>query len=313
MDVGALKEALGELNDLLPLLPDRVKAVLDDGETLREAGEELLDDIGEKQAHARELVDGAVAALDDLQQGATRQEAALQAAWSEVDGEVQALGELEGPLQAVRQAGQAVRAAMATLAQRLDAETAEVKAAHDTLKAAQDDLEGMAESAEAALGTLADDVTAAAQQLQGALQAAQGEVAAHVQALAAGAQAAAESVFSALQEAVGDLLPAADTQVRGGIDAFKSGLEAEVQALVARWQQRVEQELQTGIDAAVAELTTALEILQDGTQAAASDWEGTTGPLESVFTALGDNVPPLEGGVEQVKVAAQQVGLSWTA
>src|SRR4029450_810194 len=112
MDVAALKEALGELNDLLPQLPDRVKAVLDDGEALQEAGEELLDDVREKQGHAQELLDGAVGALDELQQDAARQEAAIEAAWSEVDGEVQALRELEAPLQAVQQAGQAARTAM---------------------------------------------------------------------------------------------------------------------------------------------------------------------------------------------------------
>jgi chromosome segregation ATPase len=313
MDVGALKEALGELNDLLPQLPDRVKAVLDEGDALREAGEGLLEDIREQQGHAQELLDGALASLGDLKQDAAQQEAAIQAAWSEVDGEVQALSGLEAPLQAVQQAGQAARAAMATLAQRLDAETAEVKAAHDKLKAAQDDLQAMAESAEGALANLAGDVTAAAQQLQGALQAAQAEVATHVQALASGAQSAGEAVLGALQEAVGDLLPSADTQVRGGIDAFKSSLETEVQSLIASWKQRVEQELQTGIDSAVSELTAALEVLQEGTRAAAGEWDGATAPLESVFTALGDNVPPLEGGVEQVKVAAQDVGLSWTA
>jgi hypothetical protein len=54
-------------------------------------------------------------------------------------------------------------------------------------------------------------------------------------------------------------------------------------------------------------------VLQEGGRAAASEWDGATTPLESVFTALGEHVPPLEGGVDQVKVAAERVGISWTA
>jgi predicted nucleic acid-binding Zn-ribbon protein len=77
-DADALKDSLGTLQDSLPVVPDKLKALLQEEATLRSATEELLRSLEEKQGEANELFMRLEVALAGIRRQATEQAVRLQ-------------------------------------------------------------------------------------------------------------------------------------------------------------------------------------------------------------------------------------------
>jgi len=77
-DADALKDSLGTLQDTLPVVPDKLKSLLQEEATLRASAEELQRSLEEKQSEATELFTRLEAALMGVRRQATEQTVLLQ-------------------------------------------------------------------------------------------------------------------------------------------------------------------------------------------------------------------------------------------
>ena len=77
-DADALKDSLGTLQDTLPVVPDRLKGLLQEEAALRSAAEDFLRSLDEKQAEASELFTRLEATLVGVRRQASEQAVLLQ-------------------------------------------------------------------------------------------------------------------------------------------------------------------------------------------------------------------------------------------
>jgi chromosome segregation ATPase len=307
----ALGEALNDLNDALPKLPERVREVLDAAHEVENEAEQLEAEVRDTDRRAKERFAAVEQDLGSLATEADAHQQALEEDLVEVEAQVQSLSDLDQAHANVEQMVAAVGAAMSGLQARLTEATSTLNQAHDQFEAGLKALEDKVRAGKEALGAAAERVAAEGQALGARLQQEQGEVAQHVSQVEGAAQAAVQQVDAALQGALGEL-PGLQARLQDALDGFRGDLRTGAQGLAEIWKERLESEVRAQVATAVEVVTGALGLLGEAATSAATEWTQAASPLENDFPAVDEDVRPLQGGVEQVKIAAETVGLNWS-
>jgi hypothetical protein len=307
----SLIETLPVLDEAVPALPGKIESVAKMGDEFHQAAQAAIGAFRQKRADAEALVEQVRQALESLREQATEQE--------------QHLTTLSGALeQAVEEEAAGIRDG----ADELHGAGEQAVAAFDQLEAdlvqAGDRVEGAQEDARSAVDAVAAEAGTSEQELEAATGAMVAAVGATRQAIEDGQELISQGVTTLkdamlrllgdAQERLGQTYQRLDevrAQQEKAVGEATSTLDAERRQLQQELQQRVEQDLQQALDpeleaaaAALAEMGQEVLTLQSATE---SERDG----LVERLTAVADRIPPLQGGAEQVKRAADQVGIAW--
>jgi chromosome segregation ATPase len=306
----ALGEALNKLNDTVPTLPERVHDVLEAAQAVDKEAEDLEEEVRDTERRAKERFAAIEQDLGAFASEAESHQQGLDEDLGEAEAEVQSLQELDQSHANLEQMVAAVGTAMGGLQARLSEATTALNQAHDVFEAGLKALEDKVRAGKEAVTAAAERVSSEGEALSARLQQEQGQVAQHVAQMEGAAHAAVQQVDAAAQAALGEL-PSLEARLQEALDGFRGDLRTGTEGLAEIWKERLEAEVRTQVATAVEAVTGALGMLRDSATAAANDWTQAAAPLETDFPAVDEDVRPLQGGVEQVKVAAETVGLNW--
>lgn len=307
----SLTETLPILDEAVPALPGKIESVAKKGDEFHQAAQQAIGGFRQKRAEADALVEQIRQALEALRDQATEQE--------------QHLATLSGALeQAIEEEATGIREG----ADELHGAGEQSVTAFDQLEAdlvqAGDRVEGAQEDARSAVDAVAAEAGTSEQELEAATSALVAAVGTTRQAIEDGQELISQGVAT-LKDAMLRLL--GDAQKRLGqtyehldhvraeqqkaVGAATSTLDAERRQLQQELQQRVEQEVQQALDPeleaaadALAEMGQEVLKLQSATESGRED-------LVERLAAVAERIPPLQDGAEQVKQAAERVGISW--
>ena len=307
----SLQDTLPILNVAVPSLPGKLQAVARECEAFEQAARETLAVFDQRRAHARTLFEQLQHALEAVEEQAGQQSHAVEpighalpAAATEVrEGAVSGAGDLDT-------AGHAAAAVLSSLATHLAAAGERTRSAHDDARQALDAVDALAESSPAALDRLADQVAA---ELESAKEAVDEE------------QAQLAEGVDALGEAFRRLLDEARTRLgrtRAKLEEWRAEQEAAVRTTLAEltegraaveedFESRLKREVRANMEREMEAMAAAMAEMRGdaaGLQAASQDPRER---LESLFGAVTDLLGALSRGVEQVRQAAGQVGITW--
>ena len=307
-----LKETLGALSDGLPQLVPEITRLLEEGERLEKSVQELLQDFEEKRGAADGLAERARAALGELREIGAQETQQLEAGVSELETAVDRFTQaLQASEDALANEVQAAGGAMDALSGQLTAGATSAREVHD--------------AGEGAVGALGDGMETGLTDVRGAFDTASQQAAALGQAVA-DAQALVDGELQGLREkmtgllesarvAVGDTL--ADIRARqatheGTLQGASGDLATGKDTLLGDLRERLTEEVQTRVGTAIEDASLALEALADEARGGIATVAGVRRELEAGLESVEEAKSPLPGAVQQVRIAADRVGLSWT-
>jgi hypothetical protein len=307
----SLTETLPILDEAVPALPGKIEAVAREGDEFHQAAQQALGAFRQKRAAAEAFVEQVRQALEALRDQAAEQEQQFE---SLNGGLEQAVEEEAG---AIREDADKLHSAGEQAVTAFDQLEADLVQAGDRVESAQEDTRSALDALAAEAGTREQELEAAT----GAMVSAVGTTR---QAIEDGQELISQAVTSLkdtmlrlladAQERLGETYQHLD-QVRAeqerAVGEATSALDAERRQLQQELQQRVEQEVQQALDpeleagsAALAEMGQEVLKLQSATESGRED-------LVEQLTAVAERIPPLQSGSEQVRRAADQVGIAW--
>jgi chromosome segregation ATPase len=307
----SLHETLAVLSEQVPEIVPEVAKLLEEGERLEKAVQELLQEFEEKRAAADSLAGRARAALAELKEVGLQQTQQLDAAMASLESAVDRFAQgLLSAEEGLAAEVQAAGGALETLSGQLTAGGTTVREAHDGGEGAVGELGGVMETS---LG-----------ELRGAFDTASEQAAALGQAVT-DAQALVEGELQDLREKMTGLLASANTAVGemlGGIRARQASHEGTLQGaagdlatgkdtLLGDLRERLTQEVQTRVGTAIENASLALDGLADEARGANETVAAARRELEAGLESVEEAKSPLPGAVQQVRVAADGVGLNW--
>ena len=307
----SLHETLAVLSEQVPEIVPEVAKLLEEGERLEKAVQELLQEFEEKRAAADGLAGRARAALAELKEVGLQQTQQLDAAMASLESSVDRFAQgLLSAEEGLAAEVQAAGGALEVLSGQLTAGGTTVREAHDGGEGAVGELGGVMETG---LG-----------ELRGAFDTASEQAAALGQAVT-DAQALVEGELQDLREKMTGLLASANTAVGemlGGIRARQASHEGTLQGaagdlatgkdtLLGDLRERLTQEVQTRVGTAIENASLALDGLADEARGAIETVAGARRELEAGLEGVDEVKSPLPGAVQQVRVAADGVGLNW--
>ena len=307
----SLQETLPILDKAVPELPAKVAEAAKGAEQFEAAIKDLLENIEEKEGQARELLARTRAALAAIEQTATEGRDAVDEATSAVETAIEeALDAVATGRDEVRDALETTAGAMEDLSSQLVDAGSRTESAQEDAAGAVKDLGERMRSGQGDLDEAVGDVEAAADALKGAL--------------AEGAEAVSEAVAelsgkmtTLLEDATGRLGDAQSRlqQMRSShepnVEEGLSDMTSRKDGIFQRLQERVQEELRAALDDALGEITSALGELGDVVLQVQESCHTGREALQEQIVQLEERIPPLQGGVEQVKQAAAQVGVDW--
>lgn len=308
----SLTETLPILEEAVPALPPKIEAVAREGQAFQKAAREALAEFQQRRAQADSLVEQLREALETVREqadGERQQAEEIATGLRElVEEEVQGTSEGTDDLQ---NGSDEANAALGQLESELAQGEDRARAANEEARTALDTLREQAASDQAELDGAAQEMTAAVQAAEQAIVEGQGVVA---------------QAVASLGETMGRLLAEARArlhQTQEHLDRLQSEQDAAVAAALSELESRreqVEKEVTERVgsevrDALDGELDTAMTTLGEMGQEVVqlqADCQTQREDLEQQVAGVAERMPPLQGSVEQVKGAAQQVGLAWS-
>lgn len=307
----SLQDTLPLLDQSVPALPRQVETVRHEAEAFEAAAREAVAEIRARRSAADPLAsqvrerlealrERASESREDVEQGDTTLRAGA-------DDMVQAL---DLGADALRPAGDRATAAFEALQDALERGVERVGAANDEALHALHSFDDDTREGRRLVEEAAEKLIDAAARAKDSVAAAQLEVRHGVSAVTDAVGLCVARVESRLQQTIARL------------DALRGDQEQEVSdtlaGLSARCEQ-VEDAIVARVSAPIAdEVQPRLEALEGvlvalGSQVAQIDADCEAGrtELEAPLAAAGERIPPLQASVEQVKRAADQVGLAW--
>jgi len=307
----SLHETLPILDEAVPALPGKIEEVAKKGDAFHQAAQQALGAFRQRRAEAESLVEQVRQALEAMRDQATAQEQHLTGLSGALEPAV------EEEVSGIRDGADELHTAGEQAVTAFDQLEGDLVRAGDRTESAHED-------ARADLDGLTVHAGAAEQEVESATDAMVSAVGATRQAIEDGGELISQGVTT-LKDAMLRLL--ADAQERLGqtyqhldearaeqeraVGEATSALDAERRRLQQEVQQRVEQEVQGALDpeleaaaAALAEMGQQVLKLRSATVSHRED-------LVEQLSAVADRIPPLQGGAEQVRRAADQVGIAW--
>lgn len=307
----SLTETLPILDQAVPALPDKVQAVARESDEFHQAAQEALAAFRQKRGQAEALVEQVRQALEALLDQASHEQQRVETATLALQqaAEEEARG-VEDAADELHREGEQTVTAFGGLESQLVQAGDRTRAAHQEAHVALDALGEEARTSQPEIERAVDEMTAA--------------VASAQQVITEGQTLVAEGV-SALKDATARLL--ADAQERLGrtyqhLDELRAEQEkavTEAISTLATERQQLEQELGQRLDTEVEQaLDPELEAVEGalgemGRQVLElqADTEARREDLDEQLKAVAERIPPLQGGAQQVKQAADQVGIAW--
>jgi hypothetical protein len=307
----SLTETLPILDEAVPALPDKIEAVAREGDAFGRAAVDALATIHQKREQAGAAVRQVRDALATVRDQAGEQQQALQTASQDLHRQVEEeADDVDAKGEDLKGAGGQAVTLLGQLESALAQGTDRTRTAHEEARAA---LEALAEEAR----TSQPELDGAVDEMVSGLQAAE-------QRIGEGETLVVEGA-TALLGAMGRLLGETQTRLqetRRRLDALRQEQEsavteaaAELETVRERLGQDVGQRLDSGLKQVIdPELEAVLQSLGEMGQdvlGLQTETRSRREDLEEEIAALGDRIPSLQGGVGQVKAAAEQVGIVW--
>jgi ABC-type transporter Mla subunit MlaD len=307
----SLTETLPILDEAVPALPGKVDAVARKGDDFHRAAQEAVGQLQQRRAEADALVDQVRQALE-----------AFGGAAAEDEQRVEQL------TRALQQAAEEEARGAGEYRDEMHTAGAEAVAAFDRLEVslvqAADRTDGAHEDARGALDALSEEARTSESELEAAADAMASAVGTAEDAIREGSDLVSQAMTS-LKEAMLRVLADARERldqtyqrlddVREGqakaVEEAMSSLDADLGTLGQDLQQRVQAEVQQTVDPDLRAVEAALGEMGRQVVALESETEAARARLTEELTAVADRTPPLQGGVQQVKQAAEQVGIAW--
>jgi ABC-type transporter Mla subunit MlaD len=307
----SLTETLPILDEAVPALPGKVEAVAREADGLHQALVDAMNALHAKREQSdalAEQVRQVLTALRDQSAGAQqRLEAAVQEVDQAADHAAHDVDEAEQQLQA--EGGEAV-AAMDTLRARLVQAGDHTRTAHDGARGALGALAEQARARGPELDAAVDKMAAAVHDAQQAIAEGQAQVGQGAAALAAAMErlaGEAQQRLARTSQKLEELRAEQERVVGAALTTLESGREHVVQ--------EVSKHLESGVREAVEpELIAAADTLVGMSQQVmllTSETQSRREGLEHEVGLVADRIPPLHGGVDEVKRAAQTIGVEW--
>ena len=307
----SLTETLPILDQAVPALPGKVEEVAHKADDFHRAAREAVAQFQQRRAEAEALTEQVRQALESFRDAVAQDEqhVAEQARALEQSAEDEA-----------REAGEASEA-MHTAAE-------EAVAAFDRLQAALvqagDRTDGAQDEARAALDGLGQEARSSEPELEAATGAMVTAVGAAEQAVKEGQDLVTKAITS-LKEAMVHVLADAQERLRHTYDRLDqvradqekaveeamSTLDAEMGRMCQALQHRMDEDVQQAADPDLDAVSSALAEMGQQVSHLRAEAEAGREQLSDQLTAVADRIAPLQGGVQQVKQAAEQVGIAW--
>jgi uncharacterized phage infection (PIP) family protein YhgE len=308
----SLHDTLPILEKGVPAIAPQIEAVAREAEEFRKAVAGLLEDFSEKADAAADLLaqvtDGA---LTPLHEGAAEHaelvERTVAAATAAVREAVQALT-----------GGQAdLRAALDGAGDAMEELGGEISEAQNRTRSAQEEavqaLDGLwrdLETEQTALGTAVEGMESAAEAVETALEDGRNTLTEAVTELGDRMETLLGQVQDRLTEAkvrLGDLRSEHEAEMGEKV----SDLTQRKDQLFAELKERAEQAMRTAFEQTLEDVTNGMERLGEAAAKARESCREGREELQQQFGEIVERVPVMDGGVAQVKEAANQVGITW--
>lgn len=313
-DAGAIKAILEQLADALPVLPEKMKEVVDEGQGLDKRADDLVKHIQELRAEAEGLFEQIRAALEETRKDNADDDTALDAAVKDLEETAdEALKAVEewtsnGLKVAVSTAGEA----LSSLQEMIKQGGEEAKEAKDEFESTIDDLRTkIAEEQEALQNSLKETLLQGAEELQGKL----GETKAELESMV--------SSFTETLESTQENLSSKVEAMMGGVTALKDALDSDLKTIVSdvvesqtaqlleELRTKIQVEVTAILDAAVKDVGETLGGLGEKVLGAKGESEGARAALEPIFDTIEELIGPLASAIDSIKDAAGTVGIDF--
>jgi DNA repair protein SbcC/Rad50 len=306
-----LTETLPVLEQALPALPGKVEAVAHEGDELEKAAREAIGQFGQRQAQAAALLDQVREALQALgdQAGEERQhlEQAVRALNEAAGQEVQGVDDGAETLEA---GGDAAEAAFGALEADLRHAAERARAAHEEARSALDGLGDEARSKRSELDEAGADVTEAARSAAEAVQEGEKLVSEGVSTLGTAMSRLVEDVRQRL-ERTRDRLDRLRSEQEAAVAAALSELDGERGQIEHELTQVVETGLEQPVERELEDVAGALAQTEQQVLGLQAEARARRENIEQEIAAVADQIAPLRGGAQQVRRAADEVGITW--
>lgn len=307
----SLTETLPILDDAVPALPGKVEAVARTSEEFHREAQEALELFRAKRQEAEALVEQVRQALDSVRDHAGQEQQRLEGLGRDleqaVEEEARAVDEAAGE---IRDAGEQVVDAFQALESTLVEAGDRTESAQQDARDALDALTAKATSGAPDLKSAAAAMVTAVGQTQKTVEEGQAHVTQAVNGLKdtllrllAGAQARLDETYQRLDD-VRD-------QQEKAVGAATTTLDAELRTLEQELRQRLAAEVEQALAPELDAVEKALEDMGEEASRLQSEVAAAVQGMVEQLTAVAERMGPLEGGVQQVKQAAQQVGIGW--
>jgi hypothetical protein len=307
----SLNETLPILDEAVPALPARLEEVAKESDVFHQAAADAVAALQGRREQAQSFVAAVRQALESLQEQARSEEQRVaESARAVEQASEERLRELDQAEDRIETEGEDARAALGALESRLEAGTQRVGAAHEDARAA---LAGLGEEAR----TREPELQAAGDAVEQAFKGVQQAVDDGQQLVAQGVQAVKDAMERLLGETQARLAQthAFLDDVRAEHETAVNRAVAEITADRARVSQEIAAALETGVDDALtAELDAVVSALAEAGQQVVqleAETQSRREELADQVAEVESRIGPLQGGVQEVKVAADRLGIDW--
>jgi hypothetical protein len=309
----SLKETLPILDEAVPALPGKVEAVARTAAEFERGALEALSVFGQRRAEADALAEQVRQALEALRDHTAQEERHFDQLRGTLEraAQEQARG-LEAGGDELQAAGAEAVDAFDQLQAHLAEAGVRTEAAHEEARGALEALAEEAKVSEQALAAATDGMAAGVGAVQQAIDEGRGLVSQAITSLKdamlgilGGAQSRLGETYRHLEE-VRATQQSAVEEATASLDAHRRDLEQEV-------EKRMESEVGQRLDPELRAVETAFSEMDGQAGELRSETATEREDLAGQISEIADRVPPLQGGAQQVRQAADQVGLAWPA
>jgi chromosome segregation ATPase len=307
----SLNETLPILDEAVPALPTKLEDVAKESDAFHQAAGEAVATLKNRREQAETLVANVRQALEWLREQAQEDEKRVgDSARALEDMAEEKLREVDEAEGRITTEGEEARTALGALESQLEAGTQRARTAHEEARAA---LEALGEEAR----NRQPELEAAGDAVEQALKAAQ-------QAVAEG-QTLVEQGVSTVKDAMDRLLGEAQARLARThqyLDDLRDEQEkavkqalSEMEGECGRLSQEVAQSLRTGVQEALEnELDTVVNTLAEVGQQVVqleAETQSRREDLAAQIAEVESRIGPLQQGTQQVKGAADRLGIDW--
>lgn len=308
----SLHETLPILAEAVPALPGKVHEVAVEAEALRDAVQGALEEFAKRRQQVQELSGQLVDALMPFNDDVHQDQQQLRTALEELEASMR-----DGLVQHLDEGADSVDVAVDEATGALSGLGGHLASAAGRVQAAQDETEG-------AFQALGASVRQGKDELEGGLQTLSADLDAVEQELQDGRAKVDEGV-TALGELMANLVEQARARMQaasahlsqlasdheGAVGEALAELTSGREELLKEWKESLGSDVEQPVLSSLSEVETALQELGRRAAEAEERSRGEREEAASEAEAVGQRLPPLATGVENVKQAAVRVGLDF--